>query len=50
MSAKPTTDVPDDYATCGRAHISDAGEFTCSRGAEHGGQHWDSLAEFGWDD
>lgn len=48
--AKPTTAVPDDYATCGHAYIGDAGEFTCRRSAGHGGQHWDSLAEFGWND
>jgi hypothetical protein len=50
QQAASDAEVPDVYATCGHAYIADAGEFTCRRGVSHGGQHWDSLAEFGWDD
>lgn len=46
----PAAEVPDVSTVCGHAYIDDVGEFTCRRTAGHGGRHWDSFAEFGWDD
>jgi hypothetical protein len=48
VEVQPDAEAVPSRTTCGHTYIGNVGEFTCDRYAPHPGQHWNSLAEFGW--